>query len=66
MKGVVLKGDVRNRSDVEEAIEGVDCVYHLASFGMSGREQVGYIAVVTLSQMFLGIRNCAVSFMLML
>ena len=51
MKDVVLKGDMRNVCDVEEAIEGVDCVYHLASFGMSGREQVSYIAF----KMFFGI-----------
>ena len=61
IKGVVLKGDVRNQCDVEEAIEGVDCVYHVASFGMSGRDQVSRIVVITLFEMFSGARNCDVS-----
>ena len=28
--------------EVEEALQGADCVYHMASYGMSGREQVRY------------------------
>ncbi|KAI8512369.1 hypothetical protein Bbelb_090080 [Branchiostoma belcheri] len=34
-----IKGDVTNYKDVEDACRGVDCVYHIASYGMSGREQ---------------------------
>ncbi|KAI0210714.1 Short-chain dehydrogenase/reductase family 42E member 1 [Lamellibrachia satsuma] len=37
---IFVKGDVTSQQDVEEGVEGVDCVYHLASFGMSGREQL--------------------------
>ena len=61
IKSVVLKGDVRNQCDVEEAMEGVDCVYHVASIGMSGRDQVSRIVVITLFEMFPGARNCDVS-----
>ncbi|XP_048371790.1 short-chain dehydrogenase/reductase family 42E member 1 isoform X2 [Sphaerodactylus townsendi] len=35
-----IKGDIRRISDLEEAIRGVDCVFHIASYGMSGREQL--------------------------
>ncbi|KAD5960206.1 hypothetical protein E3N88_11678 [Mikania micrantha] len=35
-------GDVINRKDVEKALRGVDCVFHLASFGMSGKEMLQY------------------------
>ncbi|KAK7500863.1 hypothetical protein BaRGS_00007743, partial [Batillaria attramentaria] len=33
--------DIRNSEDVRRGIEGADVVYHMASYGMSGREQVG-------------------------
>ena len=33
-------------------MEGVDCVYHLASFGMSGREQVGGLVTPLFQAMF--------------
>lgn len=36
-----LQGSVVNRDEVEKAFKDVDCVYHMASYGMSGREQVG-------------------------
>ncbi|XP_074648240.1 short-chain dehydrogenase/reductase family 42E member 1-like [Tubulanus polymorphus] len=35
-----VKGDVRDSSSVEAVLENADCVYHLASYGMSGREQL--------------------------
>ena len=35
-----LQCDVRDRDGVMSMCAGVDCVYHMASFGMSGREQV--------------------------
>lgn len=35
-----LQGDIRNYAQVERAITGVDCVFHIASYGMSGREQL--------------------------
>lgn len=35
--------NIVQRHEVEEALRGVDCVYHMASYGMSGREQVRYI-----------------------
>ncbi|XP_076888004.1 uncharacterized protein LOC143538299 [Bidens hawaiensis] len=37
-----VKGDIINRKDVEKALRGVDCVFHLASFGMSGKEMLQY------------------------
>lgn len=37
---VFVRGDVREYAQVETAIAGVDCVFHLASYGMSGREQL--------------------------
>ncbi|XP_064617969.1 short-chain dehydrogenase/reductase family 42E member 1-like [Liolophura sinensis] len=36
----LVKGDIRNLTEVEAAFEDVDCAYHLASYGMSGREQL--------------------------
>ncbi|XP_069494596.1 short-chain dehydrogenase/reductase family 42E member 1 isoform X2 [Ambystoma mexicanum] len=35
-----VKGDVRCLAEVEEALTGVNCVFHSASYGMSGREQL--------------------------
>jgi len=35
-----IKGDVTNFELLKSACHNVDCVYHLASFGMSGREQL--------------------------
>ncbi|XP_041645360.1 short-chain dehydrogenase/reductase family 42E member 1 [Cheilinus undulatus] len=37
---VFVQGDIREYGHVEKAITGVDCVLHLASYGMSGREQL--------------------------
>ncbi|XP_006011120.1 short-chain dehydrogenase/reductase family 42E member 1 isoform X2 [Latimeria chalumnae] len=35
-----VQGDVRNYSEVVKAVDNVDCVFHIASYGMSGREQL--------------------------
>ncbi|XP_051787431.1 short-chain dehydrogenase/reductase family 42E member 1 isoform X1 [Erpetoichthys calabaricus] len=35
-----LQGDVRSYSDVEDALKNANCVFHIASYGMSGREQL--------------------------
>ncbi|KAG8059643.1 hypothetical protein GUJ93_ZPchr0002g23146 [Zizania palustris] len=35
-----FQGDVRKKEDVGRALRGVDCVFHLASYGMSGKEMV--------------------------
>lgn len=37
-----ILGDIRHLSDIENAFQGVDvaCVFHIASYGMSGREQL--------------------------
>ncbi|NWJ10129.1 D42E1 reductase, partial [Crypturellus undulatus] len=35
-----VQGDVRRISEVEEALRDVICVFHIASYGMSGREQL--------------------------
>lgn len=37
---VFVQGDVREYAHVERAVAGVDCVFHIASYGMSGREQL--------------------------
>ena len=34
-----VKGDVGKESDVLEAVRGATCVFHVASYGMSGLEQ---------------------------
>ncbi|KAM6430407.1 short-chain dehydrogenase/reductase family 42E member 1 isoform 1-T2 [Liasis olivaceus] len=40
-KGVkFVKGDVCDIQEVEAALQGMSCVIHIASFGMSGREQL--------------------------
>lgn len=38
----LIQGDIRNYEDICSLIEGADVVYHMASYGMSGREQVGH------------------------
>lgn len=35
-----VQGDVRHYHQVEKAVTNVDCVFHIASYGMSGREQL--------------------------
>lgn len=37
-----IRGDIRHLSDVEKAFQDADvtCVFHIASYGMSGREQL--------------------------
>ncbi|XP_053172809.1 short-chain dehydrogenase/reductase family 42E member 1 [Scomber japonicus] len=35
-----VQGDIRDHAQVEKAVTDVDCVFHLASYGMSGREQL--------------------------
>ncbi|XP_034536752.1 short-chain dehydrogenase/reductase family 42E member 1 [Notolabrus celidotus] len=37
---VFVQGDIREYAHVKKAITGVGCVLHLASYGMSGREQL--------------------------
>ncbi|KAM9764590.1 short-chain dehydrogenase/reductase family 42E member 1 [Menidia menidia] len=38
---VFVRGDIRDYAQVEGAVSaGVDCVFHIASYGMSGREQL--------------------------
>ncbi|XP_077419127.1 short-chain dehydrogenase/reductase family 42E member 1 [Vanacampus margaritifer] len=35
-----VQGDIRSFAQVVSAVSGVDCVFHVASYGMSGREQL--------------------------
>ncbi|XP_043562593.1 short-chain dehydrogenase/reductase family 42E member 1 isoform X1 [Chiloscyllium plagiosum] len=35
-----IKGDICNYQEVDHVIRNADCVFHLASYGMSGREQL--------------------------
>lgn len=37
-----VQGDVRHFAQVEKAVKNVDCVFHIASYGMSGREQLNW------------------------
>ncbi|KAJ9166976.1 hypothetical protein P3X46_021665 [Hevea brasiliensis] len=37
-----IQGDLTYKRDVEKALRGVDCVFHLASFGMSGKEMLQF------------------------
>ncbi|XP_059636403.1 uncharacterized protein LOC132278593 [Cornus florida] len=37
-----IQGDVNNKKNVERALRGADCVFHLASYGMSGKEMLQY------------------------
>ncbi|KAK6116804.1 hypothetical protein DH2020_049434 [Rehmannia glutinosa] len=37
-----IQGDVSKKQVVENALRGADCVFHLASFGMSGKEMLQY------------------------
>ncbi|KAJ7286669.1 hypothetical protein O6H91_Y322900 [Diphasiastrum complanatum] len=40
-KGVkCIIGDIRNKEDVKRVLKGADCVFHLASSGMSGKEML--------------------------
>ncbi|KAG7242572.1 hypothetical protein INR49_020285 [Caranx melampygus] len=39
---VFIQGDIRDYTQVERAVAGVDCVFHIASYGMSGREQLNH------------------------
>lgn len=38
----MLTGDITVKKDVERALRGADCVFHLASYGMSGKEMIQY------------------------
>ncbi|OWF52098.1 short-chain dehydrogenase/reductase family 42E member 1-like isoform X1 [Mizuhopecten yessoensis] len=41
MEGMAfVKASITNPDELERAFLGVDCVYHMASYGMSGREQL--------------------------
>ncbi|KAG1363263.1 short-chain dehydrogenase/reductase family 42E member 1 [Cocos nucifera] len=35
-----IQGDVSRKKDIEKALHGADCVFHLASYGMSGKEML--------------------------
>lgn len=37
-----IQGDILRNKDVERALRGADCVFHLASFGMSGKEMLQF------------------------
>lgn len=40
-EGIVFtQGDIREYEHVQKVLAGVDCVFHIASYGMSGREQL--------------------------
>ncbi|CAD5320265.1 unnamed protein product [Arabidopsis thaliana] len=37
-----IQGDVTKKQDVDNALDGADCVLHLASYGMSGKEMLRF------------------------
>ncbi|XP_047325436.1 short-chain dehydrogenase/reductase family 42E member 1 [Impatiens glandulifera] len=37
-----IQGDVTHKEDVLKALRGSDCVFHIASYGMSGKEMIRY------------------------
>ncbi|XP_010686662.2 uncharacterized protein LOC104900829 [Beta vulgaris subsp. vulgaris] len=39
---VSILGDVTRQKDVKKALKGVDCVFHVASYGMSGKEMLQF------------------------
>lgn len=39
---MITVGDVSCKQDVQKALRGADCVFHLASYGMSGKEMLQY------------------------
>lgn len=39
-KCVCSIGDISKKQDVENALRAADCVFHLASYGMSGKEML--------------------------
>ncbi|XP_022133874.1 short-chain dehydrogenase/reductase family 42E member 1 [Momordica charantia] len=47
----IIQGNVTSKKDVERALRGVDCVFHLAAYGLSGKEmlQVGRIDEVNIN-----------------
>ncbi|KAK1555654.1 hypothetical protein Q3G72_029603 [Acer saccharum] len=46
-----IQGDIVQKKDVERSLRGTDCVFHLASFGMSGKEmlQLGRVDEVNIT-----------------
>ncbi|XP_030951052.1 short-chain dehydrogenase/reductase family 42E member 1 [Quercus lobata] len=37
-----VQGDIARKKDVEKVVRGSDCVFHLASYGMSGKEMLQF------------------------
>lgn len=37
---LAVQGDIRDYADVVKAVSGATCVFHIASYGMSGKEQL--------------------------
>lgn len=37
-----MAGNVACKTDVERVLRGADCVFHMASYGMSGKEMLQY------------------------
>ncbi|XP_015884142.1 uncharacterized protein LOC107419840 isoform X1 [Ziziphus jujuba] len=46
-----IQGDIVQKKDVERAVRGADCVFHIASFGMSGKEmlQIGRVDEININ-----------------
>lgn len=47
----IMIGDIVQKKDVERAVRGADCVFHIASFGMSGKEmlQIGRVDEININ-----------------
>lgn len=44
-----IQADISDYDDILSAFDGVDCVYHMASYGMSGREQLNKTRIETVN-----------------
>ncbi|KAH9616720.1 hypothetical protein KSS87_006058 [Heliosperma pusillum] len=59
--GVIsILGDITREKDVKKALRGADCVFHVASFGMSGKEmlQAGRIDAININGTCLVLDTC--------
>lgn len=56
----VTAGDISRRADVDKALRGANCVFHLASYGMSGKEmlQFGRVDAVNVNGTFNVLEAC--------
>ncbi|XP_012937841.1 short-chain dehydrogenase/reductase family 42E member 1 [Aplysia californica] len=66
-----IKGSICDDNQLQSVVEGASAVYHMASYGMSGREQVGHHPSLPLHNRiafdiicFLSMTSCAIFFII--